>query len=182
MALASPPARADPFAIDYAYIFATHPDKTTRATLTERRLELPGPVLLSEHTTRTGLRYDAEDQSGYGAAGCLFDRTAQIVAMMQLCPDLLTPEQSPALSQRLLDIARFYARNTRPTIPDDRVIPALKTHLTNLRSQMTGRCPDPAIEQTDAVSFAHHLASPLGKRQIDRALSRPRLPVRGRCR
>jgi hypothetical protein len=177
---------AGAFENDYAALFAAHEAEVMQAEPGVRRLELPGPVIVSAITAADGsLRHVGVDQSGLGAAGCTYHTLVQVVVAAGLCPGTLSPTESATLDAHLEQAARFMAANGFPPVPAREARPQLLDDLRALSEQYTSegalQCPDGDTGVQDWAEMARNLARPGGRAAIERALSLPRLPVMNPC-
>lgn len=178
------PAKA--FENDYAALFATHADRVQQAAPGERRLELPGPVVVVEITKPDGTRrYDADDLSGLGAAGCAFGLLTELVLKFGHCKGGLSDEELVLLEGHLLTVAHFVAENAYPAMSPAKVRPrlleTLRVHRARLERIGALQCDSDDSGRQDAAEIARNLARPGGAAAIDRVISLPRLPVSNPC-
>ncbi|MCA0996196.1 hypothetical protein [Alloyangia pacifica] len=170
------PLRAERgFAPDFDALFEEHAAEIATPSPGTEVLELPGPVIL---TRRSGAGVRAEDQSGYGRAGCALQRLVEVTAAVQLCPALLSAAERDRLATLLMKAAAFAGRNTHPPLPEETRRAALMTELAAARQAHPGACPTP---EADWVRFARSLATDGAARRFERIFSVPRLPLAQPC-
>jgi len=172
--LATPAAAAE-FAIDYDRLFATHSDAVQRPAPGVERLELPGPVIVE----RRGRRIRAEDQSGWGPAGCALRRLVVAAAAVQSCPDLFTVPQRDRAAGQLLRGVDFFAENTVPPMSPETRRAAMLAALERARGRMALDCRD---RDSAPLAFAAHIAEDASLRRFAKVFATPRLPVTEPCR
>lgn len=168
------PAVAQDFSIDYHRLFQENVDQIMVAEPGVQRLELPGPVIVER---RNG-RYVADDQSGWGPAGCALNRLFVAGAAVTACPDLYSPEQRDRVATQLLRGVRFYAENTVPPMTPEAANTAMLSRLANTRDRLSLICGPGSSE----LAFAAHIAEDESIRRFERIFRTARLPVTRPCR
>ncbi|EIE50354.1 hypothetical protein AL036_06610 [Salipiger aestuarii] len=174
LALLAGPVAAQDFSIDYDRLFEENSDRIMVAEPGVQRLELPGPVIVER---RNG-RYRADDQSGWGPAGCALDRLFVAGAAVTACPGLYSDDQRDRVAAQLLRGVRFYARNTVPPMAPDAANAAMLSRLAATRDRLSLICAYGSAE----LAFAAHIAEDATIRRFDRIFRTARLPVTRPCR
>ncbi|GGG68260.1 hypothetical protein GCM10011415_14300 [Salipiger pallidus] len=175
LALWAAPLCAEGFVIDFAEVFDRNAANIQVATPGVEHLELPGPVIVE----RRGRRIRAEDQSGWGPAGCALDRLVTAAAAVLECPALFTPEQRDKVAGQLLRGVDFFAENTVPPMTQDARRAAMQDALAVRRAALGLSC---ATGVHPALAFAAHIAEDDSLARFERIFARPRLPVSRPCR
>lgn len=174
LCLLASPAAAEGFAIDYDRVFADHAADVMVAQPGVQRLELPGPVIIER--SRRG--YRAEDQSGWGPAGCALDRLFVAGAAVTTCPDMFSAEQRDRIATQLIRGVRFFADNTVPPMTQDAASSAMRTLLEQRRDALSLVCTWGVRE----LAFAAHIAEDETFVRFAKIFDKPRLPVYEPCR
>ncbi|PIE12883.1 MAG: hypothetical protein CSA70_07970 [Rhodobacterales bacterium] len=191
LALALPLGRAVAFAVafvlpatanDYGALFRDHAAQVQQPTPDTRVLELPGPVVVTEHRRNGTQTYTAADQTGLGAVACYYHVLVDAVVAAGLCDTLLTGEEQHLLDQRLLRVSGFIADNSYPPMPEQAMFDRLLQDIENKR-QAWKTCPLSGTSGQDAmrIEFMRNLSRPAVGAALERALSKPRLPVMNPC-
>ncbi|MDQ2093825.1 hypothetical protein [Rhodalgimonas zhirmunskyi] len=178
------PVRADVagFENDYRALFTSHAGRVQQPAPGMRVLEMPGPVIIYEDTASDGTRhYRAEDHSGRGAAGCMFDALIDATVIAGLCPDMLDATSSAQLDAMTRAMARFVAANAAPPLPVRAVEPRLRSVVRERAARIRVRCPAPVSGVQDNRARLQAMLRPGGIGALKRALAMPRLPVMQPC-
>ncbi|MDO6585640.1 hypothetical protein Q4543_08920 [Salipiger sp. 1_MG-2023] len=165
---------AESFAIDYGQVFRDHADDIMVAEPGVLHQELPGPVILE----RRGKRFHAEDQSGWGPAGCAIDRLFVAGAAVTACPDMFSPEQRDRVASQLIRGVQFFALNTVPQMSETAATEAMLGELARRRDRLSLLC----VPGEPELAFAAHIAEDQSIARFGKIFAAPRLPVLEPCR
>lgn len=182
--LSAPPLSAEVagFAPDYAGLFARHQAQVADQGFGRRVLELPGPVLVYEMTAADGSRaYRGLDQSGLGAAGCVFDQLVTATVVAGVCDGLIGARERTTLDAMTRAMARFTGANTHPPVPVQEVEPRLHAAIRDRAARLRIACPDPGAPVQGAAELLRAMTAKGGIAAVKRALKQPRLPVMAPC-
>lgn len=175
-ALFAGPAVADPLdLIDYDALFEDRAADVEVVSETRGLLRLDDVILIQDVTERR--QYTGIDESGLGAVGCFVSILATIESAHAAC-EVALPEDQRAKHQRYLEkVVSFYAENLPNPMPTGLV---QSRYYALMTSQIEGARP--FCSNLDLVTtLADRLFSPEGEAEVNRMLSRPRLPVANPC-
>ncbi|SFB00028.1 hypothetical protein SAMN05421688_2241 [Poseidonocella pacifica] len=176
--LALPATAQEGFVSDWGEVFSRNAARVETVIPGQRRLELPGPVIVTE---RRG-KVTAVDQSGGTAALCRLDILLTIAAFSGLCPDMLGAEELDRLEQSLWMTGVFAARNAIPEIPQAEVGDRLRALIVAKATPLaTAICPIEGGKHHDFLMIARDMTRPAALRLLEQDLRRPRLPVMNPC-
>ena len=182
LALATPAAA---FEIDYAKVFADHPEAVTATGPATRRADLPGDVHVVETAMSDGSHsYFAYDSGPYGATGCVFDILVDLTIASKACDGLLDDAQSATLGRNLLTVAGFVAENSVPAVPQDGIMDRLAALFERRTEEMFTAgiaCPNGTDGNQQLLPMIQTLTSDEFTPTLNAILSVPRLPVPEPC-
>ncbi len=174
LVLLAAPVAAQDFSIDYDRLFEENSDSIMVGEPGVQRLVRPWPVIVER---RRG-RYRAEDQSGWGPAGCALDRLFVAGAAVTACPDLYSDDQRDRVAAQLLRGVRFFAQNTVPPMTPEAADAAMRARLADTRDRLSLVC----AYGSEELAFAAHIAEDDSIRRFERIFRTARLPITRPCR
>lgn len=175
-ALWAAPLAADPLdLIAYGALFEQNAADVEPVSETRNILRLDDVTLIQDPAEMR--EYTGIDESGLGAVGCFVSILATIESAHAACEAELPEEQFAKHQDYLNKVVSFYAENLPYPMPTALVH---SRYYGLMESQIEGARP--FCSNLDLVTnLADRLFSPEGEAEVNRMLSKPRLPVANPC-
>ncbi|MEP3347424.1 MAG: hypothetical protein ABJN34_07800 [Litoreibacter sp.] len=143
-----------------------------------------GVTIIRERMPNGPTSYEAFDGTDQGAVGCWMMIAVHASAMDRQCELSVNPSERAALDNLLGGIARFYAENNVPIMPEGRDLVAVRSAIEMLiKGESTTIIPENCTgEPADFVeSFVDNLSVTASEEHFQNVLGPKRIPVMSPC-